>query len=172
MTTTHATPLISTPKERDATPPPASDHTRIRLRRLRTVTYWSLVGLTAFQAVSALAGGIGLLLTNGLGMPTTFLDSGVFTSFLIPGLILLFVLGGTQTLATVLLLARRESALLWTAVAGFGVMIWIYVETAMIAGTSFLQDLYFATGTAQLVLVLALLGVAGWLPRVPLRVRG
>ncbi|WP_143874607.1 hypothetical protein [Nostoc linckia] len=149
--------------------PTASAPTGIRLRRLRSVTYWSLVGVTAFQAVSALAGGVAMLATDGLGMPVTFLESGLFTSFLIPGLILLFVLGGTQTLATVLLVARRESALLWTAVAGFGVMIWIYVETAMIAGSSFLQDLYFATGTVQLVLVLALLGVAGWLPRAPLR---
>ncbi|MES1169124.1 MAG: hypothetical protein ABUL47_00370, partial [Leifsonia sp.] len=47
--------------------------------------------------------------------------------------------------------------------------IWIFVETGIIAGISWLQVLYFATGTIQLVLVLALLGVVRWLPREPLR---
>lgn len=67
-----------------------------------------------------------------------------------------------------LLLARREAGLFWSAVAGFGLILWIYVETGMIRGTSWLQVLYLATGIAQLILVMALLGVAAWLPRAPL----
>jgi hypothetical protein len=43
--------------------------------------------------------------------------------------------------------------------------IWIFIETGIIAGISWLQALYFATGVAQLILVLALLGVVRWLPR-------
>lgn len=64
-----------------------------------------------------------------------------------------------------MLLLGRRSSLPWAAVAGFGMVIWIFVETGIIAGISWLQVLYFATGVTQLVLVLALLGVVRWLPR-------
>ncbi len=74
------------------------------------------------------------------------------------------MIGGTQSLAAVLLIRRRPSALLWAAVAGFGMIVWIFVETGLIRGLSWLQVLYFATGTLQLVLVLVLLGVVAWLP--------
>jgi hypothetical protein len=134
---------------------------------LTRVTRWALVIVTVFNALSALAGGIAIL-TGWLAMPDSMLASGPFDSFVWPGVILLVVVGGTQTLASVLLLRRRESALVWSAVSGFGMTIWIFVETGIIAGISWLQVLYFATGTVQLVLVIALLGVVGWMPRVPL----
>lgn len=136
--------------------------------RLRSAAFWSLAILTMFNALSAIGGGIGILATNGLGMPASFLASGPFTTFLWPGLILLVVIGGSQALAAWLLIARRESALFWSAVAGFGMLIWIFTETGMIRGISWLQVLYFATGALQLVLVLALLGIVGWLPRTTL----
>jgi hypothetical protein len=82
--------------------------------------------------------------------------------------ILLVVIGGSQALAGGLLLVRRESALLWVAVAGFGMLIWIFIETGLIHALSWLQVLFFTTGILQVVLVLALLGIAGWLPRAPL----
>jgi hypothetical protein len=44
-----------------------------------------------------------------------------FSTFLLPGLILAIVVGGTQTVASVHLLPRRPSALPWSAVAGFGI---------------------------------------------------
>ena len=110
-----------------------------------------------------------MLFTSGLGMPLTMLDGGPFSSFLWPGIILLVVVGGTQSVATVLLITHREAALLWTAIAGCGMVIWIFIETIIIAGGSFLQALYFATGMAQLVVVIALLGVVPWLPRTPIR---
>jgi len=133
--------------------------------RLRSVTFWSLVVVTIFNALSAIGGGIAMLATDGLGMPSSFLASGPFTSFTVPSLILLIVVGGSQAVASALLLARRDSALLWSSIAGFGMLIWIFAETALINGISWLQVLYFATGMLQLVLVLALLGVVGWLPR-------
>ena len=134
-------------------------------RLVRETAHWTLVVVTIFNAVSALAGGIAILATNGLGMPLSMLAHGPFSTFTGPGLILVAVVGGTQTASAILLLLRKESAFLWTAVAGFGLTIWIFVETGIIAGMSWLQALYFATGVAQLILVLALLGVVRWLPR-------
>lgn len=137
--------------------------------RLRATIYWSLLVVTVFSALSSIVSGIALLATGGLGMPVTFLETSPFASFTVPGLILVIVVGGSQALATGLLLARRESALLWSAVAGFGMLIWIFTEILLIREASGLQVLYFVTGTLQLVLVLALLGIVSWLPRAPLR---
>jgi hypothetical protein len=136
---------------------------------IRQLAFWSLVALTGFNALSAIAGGIAVFVTDGLGMPVSFLASGPFTSFTWPAVILVVVVGGSQVLAGGLLLARREASLLWAAVAGFVMLVWIFVETIIIGGGSFLQVLYFATGGVQIILVLALLGVVAWLPRQPLR---
>lgn len=140
----------------------------MRRSQVRSSAYWSLVVVSIFNALSAIAGGIAMLATSGMGMPSSMLAGSPFTSFIWPGLILLVVVGGSQTLAACLLLKRRPSELLWSGVAGFGLMIWIFIETGIIQGLSWLQVIYFATGALQLILVLALLGVAGWLPRVPL----
>jgi hypothetical protein len=136
--------------------------TRQRLRRLAR---WTLLIVTAFNALSAVGGGIAVVATGGMGMPVSMLAGGPFTSFALPGVILLVVVGGTQTTALVLLLARRAPALLWAAIAGFGMVIWIFVETGIIAGISALQVIYFVTGILQLALVLALLGITRLLPR-------
>lgn len=147
------------------TPRSVADHATVRLR---SVVIWMLMILTVFQVLSAVIGGIGVLATDGLGMPASLLGDGPFDTFVLPGVILLIVVGGTQTVALGLLLMRRETALLWTAVAAFGMLIWIFVETGMVRGTSWLQVIYFSTGGAQLVLVLALLGIVRWFPRAPM----
>lgn len=137
--------------------------------RLRAILRWGLLIVTIFNALSAIVSGIAMLMTNGLGMPLAFLETSPFSSFLWPGVILVVVVGGTQAIAAVLLILRWETALLWSAVAGFGMVIWIFIETGLIREWSWLQILYFGTGLTQLALVLGLLGVAAWLPRTPLR---
>lgn len=122
----------------------------------------TLLTITIFNAVSALAGGAAIL-TGWLRMPPSLLDGSPFDTFLWPGIILLVIVGGTQAVAAVLLLRRSGSSLAWASIAGFGMIIWIFVETGIIAGLSWLQVLYFATGTVQLVLVLAQSGVVKWI---------
>lgn len=138
-----------------------------QMQPLRFTLYWLAVVVAFFNALSAVGGGLGMLLTGGLGMPEWFLATGPFRTFTIPALLLLVVVGGTQTVSAVLLLARRESSLLWTAVAGLGMVIWVAAELAIVEMTSWLQVVYLATGIVQLVVVLALLGIVQWLPRVP-----
>lgn len=135
--------------------------------KLTRVVWFTTIVVTVFSALSAVGGGIAVLATNGIGMPTSMLDGSPFDSFLWPGVILLVVIGGTQVVAAVQLLRRHPSALAWTAVAGFAMIIWITVETAIIGGFSVLQGIYLATGIAQVACVVALLGVVGWLPRAP-----
>ena len=124
--------------------------------------------ISLLNAASAVGGAVAIFLTNGLGMPLSMLDGSPFTSFLVPGLILLVVVGGTQTLAAVLQIRRRRASLVWMAFAGFTMIIWILVETIVIQGFGLLQAFYFATGAVQIILTLALLGLVAWVPRIDL----
>jgi hypothetical protein len=119
----------------------------------------TLASLAVFGALSAVAGAVLAVAANGAGVPLEYLAHSPFSSYVVPGLILGAVVGGTQLAAAVTLLAKRPIALLVSAVAGFGMMIWIFVEIAIIRQYSWLQAAYFSLGALELILVLALLGI-------------
>lgn len=123
------------------------------------VWWLGLLAVGWFNLVSAVAGGLGVALTNGLGMPTSWLDGTPFDSFLVPGLVLLLIVGGTQALAVVLQHRRHPWYPAAAGVAGFGMVLWIYVEVALLPVYSFLQTVYLATGVLQLVFLLLVLGI-------------
>lgn len=121
-----------------------------------------LVVLLIFGAVSAFGGAVLAIIFNGAGVPLEHLAGTPFRSFLVPGLVLGVVVGGTHIFALVGLLTQRRWALLMTAVAGFGMLIWIFIELAIV-GYSWLQSVYFGLGVLELAFVLAMLGIApGW----------
>jgi hypothetical protein len=132
---------------------------------LPKLAWEALVVVAAFNALSAVGGSIAMLLTDGLGMPRALLVGSPFTNFVVPAVLLLAVVGGSHVVAAVLLLVRRPSSRFWAAFAGFTMVTWILVETAVIRGFGLLQGLYYLTGVTELVLVLALLGIVSWLPR-------
>ena len=138
------------------TPTVLANQPRGRLRRL---AHRVLVGVTAFSALSAVGGGVGMVATDGLGMPRSFLADGPFDSYIGPGMILLLIVGGTQVLALVLLLRRAETRLLAGAVAGFGMLIWIIVEVGLISEFSWPQMIYLGAGVLQLAAVYGALGI-------------
>ena len=108
--------------------------------------------------ISSAAGGAGVLLTNGLGMPQSWLAGTRLDSYVWPGFILLVVVGGTQAIAVVLQLRKSRLAPAAAAVAGFGMIIWIYVEVTILPFFHWLQPAFFATGTLQVVFALLALG--------------
>ena len=118
----------------------------------------ALVVLLIFGAVSAFGGAVLAIVFNGAGVPLAHLAGTPFSTFLVPGLILGLIVGGTQLVAAVSLLVRQNWALLMAAIAGFGMLIWIYIELAIV-GYSWLQSVYFGLGALELILVLALLGI-------------
>ena len=128
-------------------PPPYSIVTRL------------LAALTLFGALSALAGAVLAIAANGAGVPLNYLANSPFPSYAVPGFILGVVVGGTQFAAAIALLRRQRIALLLSAIAGFGMLIWIFVELAIIRQYSWRQSAYFALGALELILVLALLGI-------------
>jgi hypothetical protein len=123
------------------------------------VVAWTLTALLAFGALSAVVGAVLAIAANGAGVPLEYLRNSPFSSFFIPGLILGVVVGGTQLAAAIALLGKQGIALLLSAVAGFGMLIWIFVELALMQQFSWLQAAYFILGVLELVLVLALLGI-------------
>jgi peptidoglycan/LPS O-acetylase OafA/YrhL len=126
----------------------------------RPGTVWGLIVLTAIQALGAIPAGIGLVSDpiNNIGMPISILEGSPFNDFLIPGLILLVVLG-LFPLAVVYGLVRRRQWGWWLSLAvGAGVVIWIVTEVAVLgylsgAGIG-LQIVFGLVGMAILVLAL------------------
>jgi hypothetical protein len=133
--------------------------------QIRTTAYRALVVVSLFHALSAVGGGIGMVVADGLSMPKSLLVDTPLATFLLPGVILAVVVGGTQTLASVRLLQHGRSALVWSAVAGFGMVIWIVTEVGFIHVLGWAQLIYLVSGLLQLVLVFSLLGIVDWLPR-------
>ena len=119
-----------------------------------------LVALLLFGAVSSFAGAVLAFNAESVGVPLEFLAKTPLTSFVVPGLILGVVVGGSQLMAAIVLLTHHRTSLRWGTVAGFGMLIWIFVEIAIIETYSWLQSLYFGLGALELIFVLALLGIA------------
>ncbi|UIN30466.1 hypothetical protein [Microbacterium binotii] len=118
----------------------------------------TLLVVAWFNLASALAGMIGLTAGGGMGLPLEWLDGTPFATYFWPGIILGVVVGGMQALAVVA--QHRRYALAWglQAAAGLVMMIWIFVELAMLLVWSPLHGIYFATGLLQTVLAVLALG--------------
>lgn len=110
-----------------------------------------LIGLSGFLAVSSIPGGVALL--AGLNAPPVEMLAGsIFSSYLLPGLVLLLIVGGSALLSTVLLVRRSRLASASAVFAGAIVMTYEFVEVLAIGSPPglalALQVLYFSNGIA------------------------
>lgn len=106
---------------------------------------------------SALLGMAGLTL-GFMPIPTEWIEGSVFTSYVWPGVILGVIVGGSQALALAAQYGRYRLAAGMHAAAGLVMMIWIFVEIAIMLVWSPLHGIYFATGLVQTVLAVLALG--------------
>jgi hypothetical protein len=136
-------------------PAPAEPATRGILPR--SLVRGLLIAVGILNTVSAIAGGIGLLTPGAMGLPLELIEP--FTSYVWPAALLLVVIGGTQGLAVLSELRRWRTAAFWGAFAGLALIIWIFVQLAIMGDYSPLHGIFFVTGVAQLALVIALLDV-------------
>lgn len=118
----------------------------------------ALAAVAWFNLVSALVGMAGLTLGGGLGIPLEWIEGSVFDSYFWPGVILGVVVGGVQVLALVAQYGRYRLAWGLHAAAGLVMMIWIFVEIAIMLVWSPLHGIYFVTGLLQTVLAVLALG--------------
>lgn len=112
----------------------------------------ALFVLTLVVGLLAVPCGI-LLIINGLGMPRSVLATTPFDSFLIPGLVLSIVVGGSLLGAAWLIQGRHPRAWLASLAAGVILLGWIVIESLMIADGRGLQA--FILVTALLIIGLA-----------------
>lgn len=113
------------------------------------ITNIALDVLTGFLALTAFAGGFGILV-GWIAMPQEYLH-GLFSGYLIPALCLFVLVGGSALAAFILLVRREDSAIIFAATSGIVIMFFEFVETQVIgtpAGPAqALQIFYFGLGT-------------------------
>jgi hypothetical protein len=101
----------------------------------RPISAYLLMGALAFQGLSGLAGGLGLIVDPSgamIGLPAAWLEGSVFSDYLIPGLILVSVLGMVPSFVLWGLWAGRSwsrAAALWVGIA---LIAWIVVEVIVV----------------------------------------
>lgn len=109
---------------------------------------WVALPLTLLSALCALGGGAALLAAGPKDdtFPLSWLRHSPFDSFLIPGLLLLGIVGGSSLVATLLLARRSTYSLDATLFAGGVLTVWIVDEIALIRSAHFLHSIFAALG--------------------------
>jgi len=108
--------------------------------------------LQGFVALNALACGLIMMIYpdgKPLQMPPSMLNGSPFADFFWPGLILFSVIGIGHAAAAWMSIMRRPRFALAGMVMGLGLLIWIFAQVSMIGGGHWLQNLFFAIGTAE-----------------------
>jgi hypothetical protein len=126
-------------------------------RPRRPAALWVLLLLLLIQGLGGIAGGLSLTLRPDgsiMKMPLSYLDGSPFPDYLVPGLVLLLVLGVLPLVVAAGLWMSRRWAWYLAVVVGAGLMIWILVEITIIP-FSWLQPAYGIV--AVLIFALALL---------------
>jgi len=100
----------------------------------RPATVIAQLVLTALQAAGAIGGGIGLVAdpVNNIGMSVSLLEGTPFKDYLLPGLILLVVVGLFSLVVFVGLLLRWRAAWWLSLASGGGQVIWIITEAVLL----------------------------------------
>jgi len=124
-----------------------------------------LLVVYAFVVVTALAGGLALVAGSVhpvwgtvLSPPESYLEGSPFSSYLVPGLLLIVLVAGVHAVAFAATLRRARWHLIAAAAGGFACVIWIFVQMVYIP-FSFLQALYMAIGCLELAMILLNLGI-------------
>ncbi|MGR0218867.1 hypothetical protein [Agromyces sp. ZXT2-6] len=132
---------------------------------LQRVARIVLLAALAFTAVTSMLGGAMLVAgsladlgESPIAIPDSYLEGSPFASTLVPGLALALVVGGTQAVAFVMVARRMRWAMVASAIAGFGILTWIFVQMVYIPFSP-LQAVYFALGFVELGAVLVQLDV-------------
>jgi hypothetical protein len=116
-----------------------------------------LIILNAFLGVTAVLGGIGLL-TGVVAPPLEMLEGSIFSSYVIPGLALLVIVGGSALVAMRMVLRNDPRGALASAGAGAAIMAFEVVEVMVIGSdTGVARDLQlFYFGLGMLIVVVAM----------------
>ena len=112
---------------------------------------YTLGVLLAFAALNAFAGGY-YAMSGAEGVPIEWLDGSLFQDYLVPGLILFFVVGGSFLIAAIAVFGRLPIARIATFTAVVIVFIWLGVQVALIGYVSWMQPVTAVVGLLILFL--------------------
>lgn len=132
---------------------------------------WALIMMQGLLGIGAMVGGGALIIDpsgNLVHMPDSLLEHSPFGSFLIPGIILLLVLGVMPMIIAISLLRRTHweigeklnlySNQYWgwtfSLYTGFALIIWIMVQVYWIQHISVIHLVYFAWGVGIQIVTL------------------
>jgi hypothetical protein len=121
-----------------------------RIRR----RHWPVIALELLVAAAAVYGGVGLVRDNAIGMPAGWLDGSPFTSWVLPGALLLAVVAVPMVAAAVLELLRAPAAAVASVLAGAVQIAWIAAQLAIMQRYDVLQPVTIGVGLAVLLLAL------------------
>ena len=127
------------------------------------MTRVALVVLTTFLGLTAVAGGLGLLLGWYEPPPVELLRGSPFGGYAIPALFLLVAMGGGGLVAAVALLRHHELGVPASGVVGAMTMGFEVVQMVII-GFSWLQILYLVVGVLSVLLAVRMWRTGG-MPR-------
>lgn len=134
--------------------------TPLRTHHRQTIPrHWlkhTIIGLELFGGFWTVAGGIGLL-TGSIGLSEDYLEGSIFDSYVIPALILMFVVGGALLGAASLMWRHHRLAPEASLVAAATLLGWIVVQLAIVGYISWMQPTVFAFAVV--------LGALSWWPR-------
>lgn len=97
--------------------------------RLETIIHYTLGMLLAFTALNAFWGGF-YAMSGAEGVPIEWLNGSLFQDYLIPGLILFFVVGGAFLVAAIAVFSRSRIARPATLASVVIVFIWLGVQVS------------------------------------------
>jgi len=128
--------------------------------------YRVLFALHAFVGIGAVAGGLGAVTNprNPMGVPVELLRNSPFEDYLIPGIILLTVLGFGNILSAYTLYRRCLYQGYISSIFSWALVFWIVVQCIMLDTIAFLHVLYFIIGLVQAALSAVILFRQGLFP--------
>lgn len=103
--------------------------------RHRPASVLALLLLLGFQGLSGVAGGLVLVYDSSgstIGLPLELLEESPFGDYLVPGLVLLLVLGVAPCVVAIALWNRRRWARMAGLFVGGALVLWIGVQIALI----------------------------------------
>lgn len=117
--------------------------------------------LLSFIAVNSIISGLLLIIRpNGelLHLPLSLVENNMFRNFLIPGILLSTIVGGTNIIAAVQNIQKKLNRYNWAIAGGCMVSGWIIAQMIIIYTVHWLHILYLAMGISIILIAYQLKG--------------
>ncbi|HEV8222291.1 MAG TPA: hypothetical protein VGQ05_18630 [Streptosporangiaceae bacterium] len=109
---------------------------------------WALAAVAVLTGSLAVLGGVQMI-RDGFGMPPSWLSGTPFTSWALPGVLLLAGVAVPQIAVAAMIVTRRRLALVGGYLAGLALVGWIVVQVLALQRFFFLQPVVAVLGLAE-----------------------